>query len=124
MRECVARPRDGPLPRPDDVVTRLKEIDVARQYSKTIYTQTELSYISRTLLYAGAVAEAVLVSTLLTLTSSSGAPIPVSLIPFVVGVGLLPLSVLFSFVLRLATVTQRTPAITPFTTPEQEEKPL
>lgn len=99
---------------------------MARQYFKTLYTQTELSYISRTLLYAGVVAEAVLVSTLLILTTSRGAPASMSAaaIPPVAGVGLLPLSVLFAFVLRLATVTQRTAAITPFTTPEQEEDPL
>ena len=46
------------------------------------------------------------------------------MIPLVAAVGLLPLSVLVPFVLRLAMVTQRTAAITPFTTPEQEESPL
>lgn len=62
-------------------------------------------------------------SALLTLTASNGAPstVPAAAIPLVAAVGLLPLSVLSPFVLRLATVAQRTAAITPFTTPEQEE---
>ncbi|WP_440006920.1 hypothetical protein [Halomicrococcus sp. SG-WS-1] len=36
-------------------------------------------------------------------------------------VGLLPLSILFSYILRTATVTERTAAAIPFTTPEQEQ---
>ncbi|SFR47170.1 hypothetical protein [Halogeometricum limi] len=110
----------------DEVVSTLQEIDVARQYFKTLYIQTELAYISRVLLYAGVVAELVLVSTLLVLSSSSGttAPevLPPVLAPLIAAIGLLPLAVLFSYALRLAVVTQRTIAITPFTTPEQEDE--
>ena len=42
--------------------------------------------------------------------------LPVSLV-----VGLLPLVLLFSFILRIATVSERTAATIPFTTPEQEK---
>ncbi|MFC4356841.1 hypothetical protein ACFO0N_02630 [Halobium salinum] len=110
----------------EEVVAGLQETDVARQYFKTLYIQTELAYVSRVLLYAGVVSETVLLSALLVLSSSSGTTTPEALPPAVApglaAVGLLPLSVLFSYVLRLAVVTQRTVAITPFTTPEQEDE--
>ncbi|MFC6725093.1 hypothetical protein ACFQE1_12060 [Halobium palmae] len=110
----------------EEIVSKLQELDVARQYFKTLYIQTELAYVSRVLLYAGVVAELVLVSTLLVLSSSSGTTAPKVLPPIVApaiaAVGLLPLAVLFSYTLRLAAVTQRTIAITPFTTPEQEDE--
>ncbi|MDS0298194.1 hypothetical protein NDI76_05525 [Halogeometricum sp. S1BR25-6] len=109
----------------DDIVSTLQQLDVARQYFKTLYIQTELAYISRVLLYAGVVAELVLVSTLLTLTASGpNLPnvLPPVVAPLVAAIGLLPLAVLFSYAIRLAVVSQRTIAITPFTTPEQEEE--
>ncbi|MDS0293419.1 hypothetical protein [Halogeometricum luteum] len=109
----------------DDIVSTLQQLDVARQYFKTLYIQTELAYISRVLLYAGVIAELVLVSTLLALTASGpNLPqvLPPVVAPLVAAVGLLPLAVLFSYAIRLAVVSQRTIAITPFTTPEQEEE--
>lgn len=110
----------------DEIVSELQELDVARQYFKSLYIQTELAYISRVLLYAGVLSEVVLLSALLVLSSSDGASVPglfpPVLAPLVVAVGLLPLAVLFSYALRLAVVTQRTIAITPFTTPEQEDE--
>lgn len=109
----------------EDAVAQLQQIDVARQYFKTLYTQTELAYLSRVLLYTGICSELLLVITLLifTTTESSGvlpAGFPHIAVPIVTGLGLAPLAVLLAFVLRLAVVTQRTAAITPFTTPEQE----
>ena len=109
----------------DDIVSTLQQLDVARQYFKTLYIQTELAYISRVLLYAGVIAELVLVSTLLVLTASGpNLPqvLPPVVAPLVAAIGLLPLAVLFSYAIRLAVVSQRTIAITPFTTPEQEEE--
>lgn len=109
----------------DGIISTLQQLDVARQYFKTLYIQTELSYISRVLLYAGIIAELVLVSTLLALTASGPAVaqiLPSVVAPLVAAIGLLPLAVLFSYAIRLAVVSQRTIAITPFTTPEQEEE--
>ena len=110
----------------DEIVSELQELDVARQYFKSLYIQTELAYISRVLLYAGVLSEVVLLSALLVLSSSDGTSVPGLFPPvlalLVVAVGLLPLAVLFSYALRLAVVTQRTIAITPFTTPEQEDE--
>lgn len=112
----------------DRTVHRLQQIDVARQYFKTLYMQAELSYLSRVLLYVGIPAELVAVGMLLVFSSSpdstSLATLPVGVLPAFVTIGLAPLAVLFAFVLRIAVVTQRTAAITPFTTPEQETQSI
>jgi hypothetical protein len=122
-RETLSEPAAETI---EDIVTGLQEIDVARQYFKTLYIQTELAYVSRVLLYAGMLTEIVLLSALMMMSTTSGASqpetIPPILIPLLAAVGLLPLTVLFSYVLRLSVVTQRTVAITPFTTPEQEDE--
>jgi hypothetical protein len=109
----------------DDLIDRLQEIDVAREYFKTVYFQQELSALSRWLLYTGLPAEALAVATLIVLTVPTDQPMAVPLplgllIPVTITVGLLPLSVLASFFLRTATVTNLTAATLPFTTPEQE----
>jgi len=45
------------------------------------------------------------------------------LVPAFATVGVAPLALLFAFVLRLSTVSERTVAVTPFTTPTQEQQP-
>jgi len=110
----------------DDLIDRLQEIDVAREYFKTVYFQQELSALSRWLLYTGLPGEAIALATLLVLTVPTdqpmAAPLPLEfLVPVTITVGLLPLSVLASFFLRTATVTNLTAATLPFTTPEQEQ---
>ena len=107
----------------DELVTRLQRIDVARQYFKTLYMQSELATFSRLLLYVGV--PATVVSTAV-LVLAGGAPegsffpsLPPFALALTVTVGFAPLAVLFAFVLRIATVAQRTAAITPFTTPDQ-----
>ena len=109
----------------DRLVDRFQDVDVARQYFKSIYLQEELSSLSRVLLYAGGIAELAAASLLLSFTASSGSPLPrpalLAVLPVAVAVGFLPLAILASFVLRIATVTKRTAAIIPFTTPEQEK---
>lgn len=108
----------------DSLIDRLQEIDVARQYFKTIYLQQELSRLSRLLLYVGVPAVGVSVVSLLLLTVPAGEPgsIPRSgvFLPVTLTVGTLPLAVLYSYTLRMATVTNLTAATLPFTTPEQE----
>ncbi|MFC7046097.1 hypothetical protein ACFQH6_12340 [Halobacteriaceae archaeon GCM10025711] len=108
----------------DEVVVRLQQIDVARQYLKTLYMQDELARMSRLLLYTGV--PAVLVSMVMmhqfaAATHAVLAPTTLSaLVPVALTVGVAPLAVLFAYVLRVSKVAQRTAAITPFTTPMQE----
>lgn len=108
----------------DNLVLRIQQIDVARQYFKTLYLQDELSYLSRILLYTGVPAELASIGMLLlfagvTPVSLSAGTLSV-LIPVAVAVAMAPLAVLFAFILRISVVIQRTAAITPFTTAEQE----
>ena len=108
----------------DDLVDRLQQIDVARQYLKTLYIQNELSRLSRNLLYVGV--PAVIVSVLVLRTfASPGSAIasqirPRVYLPLAITISIAPLAVLFAYVIRLSTVAQRTVAITPFTTATQE----
>ncbi|PGF14763.1 hypothetical protein CP556_00595 [Natrinema sp. CBA1119] len=107
-----------------DVRDRLREMDIARQYFKSMYLQVELSRLSRYLLYAGVPAVGTAIATLFVMTVAAGPPfgepVRVVLFPVTVAVGVFPLALLFAYILRTATVTERTAAITPFTTPEQE----
>ncbi len=107
-----------------DVRDRLREMDIARQYFKSMYLQVELSRLSRYLLYAGVPAVGTAIAALFVLTVATGRPFGeptgVVLFPTAVAVGVFPLALLFAYILRTATVTERTAAITPFTTPEQE----
>jgi hypothetical protein len=108
----------------DDLVLLLQQIDVARQYLKTLYMQDELSRLSRRLLIVGMPAVFVCIAMLQLFSASADAivsPATVStLAPVAVTVALAPLAVVFSYVLRISAVAQRTVAITPFTTASQE----
>jgi len=112
----------------DRLDTRLKQIDVARQYLKTVYIQEELARLSRNLMYvgvpvilAGLVLMEVFVSTRQPVLSAR----QLSLItPAFATAAAAPLALLFGYVLRLSVVSQRTAAITPFTTPTQEATPV
>lgn len=108
----------------DELIASLKQVDIARQYFKSLYTQSELARLSRILLYVGLPAVG---GALLLLVVYVAGPGPMStstaLQAFVLAVltlGFAPLAVLFSFVVRIATVAQRTVAITPFNTATQK----
>ncbi|WP_435181871.1 hypothetical protein [Halorussus sp. AFM4] len=108
----------------DNLIEHLQKVDVARQYFKSLYLQEELSSLSRVLLYAGIPAELVSVLALLAFTAQKGTPVlqyAHVLLPVTVTVGFLPLALLLSFIVRTATVTERTAATIPFTTPSQEQ---
>ncbi|WP_435177501.1 hypothetical protein [Halorussus sp. AFM4] len=111
-----------------DVVERLKQIDVARQYIKTVYIQEELARLSRDLLYVGVpiiFAGLALMVTFVSTDRPMLSPRQLSIItPVFAAVGAAPLALLFAYVLRLSVVSERTVAITPFTTPTQESTPL
>ena len=108
----------------DELIDRLQEIDVARQYFKTIYLQQELSLLSRQLVYVGIPAVALAMVSLLLMTVPPDRPwlIPnVAFVPVTFAAGTLPLLLLGSYTLRMATVTNLTAATLPFTTAEQEQ---
>ena len=104
----------------------LQSLDIARQYFKSIYLQQELATLSRLLFYSGLPSIGIVAATFFAFTAPGGASVHPAvlrlLIPIVVTIGLVPLSILFSFILRSATVARRTAAVVPFTTPEQEEQ--
>lgn len=108
----------------DHLVDLLYDIEIARQYFKSIYLQQELSGLSRVLLYAGLPAEAITIAALLFLTIPPSNPESVVdlrlFVPVTLTIGLVPLAILGAFILRTATVTRLTAATLPFTTPEQE----
>jgi rubrerythrin len=108
----------------DELVLLLQQIDVARQYLKTLYMQDELSSLSRWLLAVGLPAVLVCIAMLQLFVASSSAELsPVVLAVLTtasITVALAPLAVVFSFVLRISAVARRTVAITPFTTASQE----
>jgi hypothetical protein len=108
----------------ETTVDRLQQIDIARQYFKTLYFQSELAYLSRVLLYVGFVAELGMGILLFGMTTGgeagATAPFPPNFLIVGFVLGLAPLVVLFAFMIRISMVTQRTAAITPFTTPNQE----
>ncbi|MFB6178516.1 MAG: hypothetical protein ABEI77_02190 [Halorientalis sp.] len=109
----------------DALVHQLQHIDIARQYFKSVYLQQELASLSRWLFYLGLPSITLLAVALVFMTRSSGSVPPRAavrlVVPAVVTVGLLPMTLLFAYVLRIATVTQRTAATLPFTTPAQEQ---
>lgn len=109
----------------DTLVTRLKQIDVARQYLKTLYMQEELARLSRRLLYVGGPTIFAMVSVLALVIVGDTRVIDAQrlawLVPFHVALSVAPLAVLVSFILRLSVVAERTVAVTPFTTSTQED---
>ena len=107
-----------------DLMVQFKQIDIARQYLKTLYMEDELAKVSRMLLYTGFPAVMVALLMLRQFAGSTHAlfaPALMSkLLPLALTIGVAPLAVLFAFVLRISVVAQRTAATTPFTTPSQE----
>lgn len=104
----------------EDLEAELEQLDVARQYFKTVYITQELADLSRLMLSTGLVAVVVSL-TLIVLSSFYAAPLPPLvrpvLVPATVAVALVPLTLLVTHVLRIATVARRTAAITPFLSP-------
>lgn len=102
----------------------VEHVDVARRYFKTVLIQSELSSLSRLLLYIGIPVQlATVVLTLLFTASSSPAitrPMLSVVIPLIVTAGFAPIILLTVYILRLATVVQRTAAMYPFTTRYRE----
>ena len=108
----------------EELMDGLRQLDIARQYFRSIYIQTELARLSRVLLYVGTPVVGITLLFLYMTASNGDSPLSIThfqlLVPAVLILGFAPLAILFSFIIRIAAVVQRTVAITPFTTPEQE----
>ncbi len=103
----------------DRVRDLLYQFNVAREYLKTIFMQTELATLSRMLLYVGVPAEAVVAVAFFVLNTpvapgERGVSAVFVVAAFTLGVA--PLAVLFAYVLRISVVAQETVATTPFET--------
>lgn len=105
-----------------DLERHLKQLDVARQYFRTIYIKQELTDVSVLIMWTGLLAVIVAV-VFLVVTGYKANPFPIwnyrFLIPLAVAVNLVPLTLLISHVLRISTVARRTAAITPFLAPTE-----
>lgn len=109
----------------DDLVHSIQRIDIARQYFKVVSLEEELAVLSRLLVSLGLPSVIVVAAGPFSFTATRGASVSPSalVVPVsaMIAVGLLPLIVLLAFSLRIATVSQRTAATVPFTTPTQEK---
>ena len=107
----------------DDLLDDLREMyavmSIIRQYYKALYIQQELARLSRLIVYSGL--SAFLVSAFLILIFADGAPSGghspgiVVLVSAALAVGFAPFAVLFSFILRIATIAKRTASPGAFT---------
>ncbi|WP_265110131.1 hypothetical protein [Halosolutus halophilus] len=101
----------------DDLIDSLKLYNVAREQFKTTYLQRELTRFSQLTIYCGvpSILSAILVGLLF--ADFAGPSVSTVVLPYVVValiiVGLSPLALLASYILRTATVTRRTASIGP-----------
>jgi hypothetical protein len=103
-------------------VTRLEryveQVDVARRYFKTISIQSQLSSLTRLLLYIGPPIQIASVLLMLLFTAPGSSPLPRPVlavgIPLVVTLGFAPFALLTAYLLRLATIVERTAVMYPF----------
>lgn len=107
----------------DGLVDGLELLDVSRGYFQTLFMQMQLSKLTRFLLYVGIPAEIIATVALLSLGAAPESPLrwlqPFPVVPAIVALCFAPLVILLAFILRITLVTERTVAITPFSTPEQ-----
>lgn len=96
----------------------LLQIDVARNYFKTVYIQKEFAYLSRMLLYVGVPAVISSGATLILYNAANSVTVPLELVVTVVTVtftiGFAPLAILFAFIILLAWIAQQTATVPPF----------
>jgi len=91
---------------------RVVDLEIARHYVKTVYVQIELAKLSRLLLYVGVVA----LSTAVLAHTAVGADTTIdpTLVRMAITLAFVPFAVLLAYILRVATVAQRTAAFVPF----------
>lgn len=100
------------------VERHIEQVDVARRYFKTVLIQSELSTLTRLLLYIGPPVQIVSVVLMLLYTAPDpelvSRPVLIVVIPAVVTAGFAPFALLTAYILRLATVVKRTALMYPF----------
>ncbi len=117
-------------PEADEMLSELQElltiVDVTRQYFKSVYLQQELARLSRQIAYSGGAA--FLISMLVIMLYASGYPPAVGglvlllLVTVSLAIAFSPFAILFSYILRIATILKRTSAPGAFT-PKGERPP-
>lgn len=108
----------------DRLLGFLKDIDISRQYFKSVYIQRELSTLSQLILLTGLPTIGVLCAALLMLAFPADLPgmlgNPGMFFSVTLTVGMIPLTVLASFILRSSTIVHKTTATPPFVSPEHD----
>ncbi len=105
----------------DAVSELMKAVAVMRQFFKTIAIQQDLAHLSRLIIYSGLTALTVTIALTLSYTSSSLALPAVGsaeIISFGMAVIVLPLALLSSYMIRVATVSMYSVSVGPFVPPE------
>lgn len=101
----------------------VKSVAIFRQFLKTLAIQQDLARLSRLVAYTGILALAAVFVLALTYTSSSGALVSTGILRPVVSLGLgvaaLPLALLVSYVIRVATISRYTVSVGSFVPPEE-----
>ncbi|MFC4550924.1 MULTISPECIES: hypothetical protein [Halorussus] len=102
----------------------LKGVSIFRQFLKTVAIQQDLARLSRLIAYSGVAALATTFVATLFYKSSSGAVVsPAVLRPAVslaLGIIVVPLALLVSYILRVATVSRYTVSVGSFVPPEEQ----
>ncbi|WP_435076665.1 hypothetical protein [Halococcus sp. AFM35] len=107
----------------DAVAELLEAVAVARQFFKTIAIQQDLAQLSRRLAYLGIPILLVAFYATTVYTTVPSATVAQPLLPVVISAAiaivLLPLAILLSYMLRLATIARYTVSVGPFVPPEE-----
>lgn len=106
------------------LATQLQLLDVTREHYKQLFTRESLSNMSRIVLYVGVPIEVFMTILLVSFVGVFESTLPAVLTPGVVYtviiLGLAPLAVVASYVLRAATIARRTATTTQFTTTAEQ----
>lgn len=109
-----------------DIRELFKEINTTRQYFKTVYLQRELSELSRMIVYTGITATLVASVMILVYEDLSTAMLNPTVYYLLLSAALItiqsPLAVLFSYAVRVATISRKTAAFGPFIPQEEQEQ--
>lgn len=105
----------------DDLEGNIEQLDVARQYLKTLHIEQELADATNEIMVTGLVATVVALAALVVTgyaRTPLSSPMRLVFVPLAVGVNVAPLALLISHVMRITAVAKRTAAITPFLSPK------
>lgn len=101
----------------------VKSVAVFRQFLKTIAIQQDLARLSRLVAYTGVFALATVFALTLMYTTSTGALVSAEILRPLVSLGLgvatMPLTLLVSYVIRVATISRYTVSVGSFVAPEE-----